>query len=278
MEYTIRKMKPEEVRIATDWAEKEGWNPGLEDARCFYEADREGFFVGLVDGEPVATGAAVIYDDYFAFCGLYIVKPEWRSHGYGMQLTEARLKYVGNRMTGIDGVLENVEKYKKIGYVPAHKNIRYELANIPAGTCSENIVPITSQDVELPDFKLLDRRYFPAKRNAFLNCWLKQGIALGYKDSTIRGYGVIRRCYNGYKIGPLFAENGSIAEALFLALCSKVKSGPIYLDIPEVNKEALGLVTKYKMKPMFEVIRMYRNGKPKIDLEGIFGFTTFEIG
>ncbi len=55
---------------------------------------------------------------------------------------------------------------------------------------------------------------------------------------------MIRRCDNGYKIEPLFVENGSVAEALFLVLYSKVKLGPIYLDIPEVNKKALGLVTK----------------------------------
>ncbi len=47
--YEIRPMKPDEMELAIDWAHKEGWNPGLNDAKCFYNADPNGFFVGLVN-------------------------------------------------------------------------------------------------------------------------------------------------------------------------------------------------------------------------------------
>ena len=33
-------------------------------------------------------------------------------------------------------------------------------------------------------------------------------------DNKLQGYGVIRKCYQGYKIGPLFADNAKIAETL----------------------------------------------------------------
>ena len=32
------------------------------------------------------------------------------------------------------------------------------------------------------------------------------------------------------------------------------------------------------MKPMFETARMYTKGKPNIDLQRVFGVTTFELG
>jgi hypothetical protein len=32
-------MTQPELRIAVDWAADEGWNPGLNDAACFYAAD-----------------------------------------------------------------------------------------------------------------------------------------------------------------------------------------------------------------------------------------------
>ena len=49
----------------------------------FYQADPNGFLVGMLDDEPIATGSAVIYDKQFAFCGLYIVKPAYRRQGLG---------------------------------------------------------------------------------------------------------------------------------------------------------------------------------------------------
>lgn len=277
--FLIRRMKENELQIAVDWAQKEGWNPGLSDANCFFQADHNAFFIGLLGDEPIATGSAVVYDEKFAFCGLYIVKPAFRQQGYGMKLTHERLKYVGDRITGIDGVLENVSKYQRIGYQPAHKNTRYELTNLPAGVPdSTNLIHLDALPFE--QLEQFDRRYFPAKRSHFLRCWITQpeSVALGYADHGLQGYGVIRKCFNGYKIGPLFATSLMVARCLFESLCNQVKVGPIYLDVPEPNQNALLLAKHYQMKPSFEVIRMYRNGVPEMDLQGIYGITTYELG
>ena len=122
----IRRMSPHEVALAIEWARREGWNPGLHDAHTFYQADPNGFFIGELNGEAVAVGSAVVYDDQFAFCGLYIVTPEHRGKGYGLALTKARLAYCGDRNIGIDGVLENVNIYERIGYRKYYQNARYQ--------------------------------------------------------------------------------------------------------------------------------------------------------
>lgn len=278
--FTIRRMKEHELHIATEWAQKEGWNPGINDDRCFYQADPNGFFIGLLDDEPIATGSAVVYDKHFAFCGLYIVKPEYRRQGYGIQLTHERLKYVDKCTTGIDGVLENVAIYQKIGYQPAHKNTRYAMDRFSKGNSPlpDRIIPLSA--IPFEEVERYDRRYFPAFRTKFLQSWIAQpeSYALGYVDGGLTGYGVMRKCRQGYKIGPLFAESLAIARQLFETLCSLGDEGPIYLDVPEPNKNALRLVDHFGMKPTFEVIRMYRNGTPDLDLAGIYGITTFELG
>lgn len=278
--FIIRKMKKDEIKIAIQWAQEEGWNPGLNDASCFYHADPEGFFIGLLGDEPIAVGSAVNYNEFFAFCGLYIVKKEYRGQGYGLQLTHERLKYVSSRITGIDGVVNNVSIYERLGYVPSHRQIRYEGKGPFFYPLSEYIV-----DLRTLPFNLIiefDQKYFPAPRINFLRAWFFQdkSYALGYfKHQHLGGYGVIRKCFHGYKIGPLFAESPKIAQALFEALCAKICEGPVFLDIPEPNKNAQSLVKHYHMTPRFDVMRMYRNGIPKIHLaEGIYGVTTFEIG
>ena len=71
--YLIRTMTAAEIALAVDWAAAEGWNPGHQDADCFYQGDRQGFFVGLLDGEPIATISAVKYNEEFGFIGALAV-------------------------------------------------------------------------------------------------------------------------------------------------------------------------------------------------------------
>lgn len=87
--FSIRVMTRQEVDIAIDWAAKEGWNPGLYDAHCFYTADPNGFLVGLLGDEPIATISVIKYGDSFGFLGFYIVKLTYRGNGYGIQIWNA---------------------------------------------------------------------------------------------------------------------------------------------------------------------------------------------
>ncbi len=98
--YQIRTMTEDEVGLAIEWAALEGWNPGLNDAACFYAADPEGFLVGLLDGEPVAAISAVCYGDTFGFLGLYIVKPQYRGRGFGLRIWKAAMDRMRGRNIG----------------------------------------------------------------------------------------------------------------------------------------------------------------------------------
>lgn len=125
-DYQITRMTSDEISTAVEWARQEGWNPGLNDAECFYCADPT-VFAGKLNGQTIAVGSAVNYDDYFAFCGFYIVDKNYRSQGYGIQLTQARRAYIGDRNAGLDGVLDMIDNYASIGYKFAHYNARYAL-------------------------------------------------------------------------------------------------------------------------------------------------------
>ncbi|MFA5019183.1 MAG: GNAT family N-acetyltransferase, partial [Methylobacter sp.] len=100
--YKIRTMSRDEINVAIDWAASEGWNPGLYDADCFYTADPEGFLVGELNNEPVATISAVKYGETFGFIGFYIVKPDYRGQGYGIQIWNAGLERLSGRNVGLD--------------------------------------------------------------------------------------------------------------------------------------------------------------------------------
>ncbi|GJL84103.1 MAG: acetyltransferase [marine bacterium B5-7] len=278
-DFKIRRMRADELQIAINWAAQEGWNPGIHDAETFYQADNNGFFIGEIGNQAVSVGSAVAYDDQFAFCGLYIVHPEYRGQGYGIALTRERLRYVGQRNAGIDGVVENIPIYERIGYRLAYHNIRYRGIAADPASIDRRVVPLSQLPIE--NIETYDRFCFPAKRHRFLYAWINQpdAKALGLiENGQLQGYAVRRRCIEGHKIGPLFADNDAIADALFQALQQDIPGDAIYLDIMETNPVAQRLVDKYNMQVVFTTGRMYLKGQPRLDDEKIFGITTFELG
>ena len=98
------------------------------------------------------------------------------------------------------------------------------------------------------------------------------------KSGKIRGYGTIRRCYEGYKIGPLFANDTDSAAALLAGLIPQAHGASIYIDIPAVNSEAIALAESVGLEPVMETARMYRGPAPGIQLKNVYGVTTLELG
>ncbi len=169
--YIIRNMSQEEVNsIAIKWAAEEGWNPGLYDASRFYAADPSGFFVGLLDNEPISCISAVAYGNTFGFIGFYIVKPEYRGKGYGLEIWHTAMTYLNSRNIGLDGVIEQQENYKKSGFKLAYSNIRYEGTAQQTPEQFSDIVPLSS--IPFEDIVRYDTALFPAPRVLFLKNWL----------------------------------------------------------------------------------------------------------
>jgi GNAT superfamily N-acetyltransferase len=278
--YQIRPMIREEVDLAIEWAAREGWNPGLHDADAFHAADPQGFLMGLLDGEPVATLSAVRYGRDFGFMGFYIVDPGHRGRGYGLQLWNAGLAHLAGRNVGLDGVLAQQGNYQKSGFKLAYRNIRFEGLAKEGVSLRSGIVPASALPFDL--LEAYERRFFPAPRTEFLQQWLGQTGAhtrACVEEAQLKGYGMIRPCRTGYKIGPLVADNPEIASDLFDSLVREVEpSAPIFLDVPEVNRDAVVLAQKNGMTAVFETARMFTGEEPRVPLEKIFGVTSFELG
>jgi len=90
--------------------------------------------------------------------------------------------------------------------------------------------------------------------------------------------GVIRPCRQGFKIGPLVADDRAVAEAVLDALIAAVGGGEVFLDVPEPNREAVALAQSRGLAPVFETARMYTGAVRAVAIHRIFGVTTFELG
>ena len=275
----IRNLRPEEIAVAIDWAAAEGWNPGLADAACFAIPDRQGFFVGEIDGEPVATISCVNYDDRFAFLGFYIVRAGFRGRGHGLRIWNAAIAHAGARVIGLDGVVAQQDNYKRSGFQLAYANIRY--GGIVAAPPKSPAEIVALDKIPFAIVEADDATVFPAARSAFLRAWINTSGHIGralLRDGKLAAWGVIRPCRTGHKIGPLVADNRAAAEAIMQALLASADGGEIFLDVPAVNREAIALAGGLGLKPVFETARMYTGPIPPLRIDRVFGVTSFELG
>jgi hypothetical protein len=275
---SIRVMRSDEVGVAIDWAAAEGWNPGHADAACFAAEDPEGFLIAELDGAPAATISCVNYGEGFAFLGFYIVRPDLRGRGHGLAIWNAAMAHAGVRVVGLDGVVAQQDNYRKSGFELAHRNIRYGGRPAPfAGRCEAVI------DLANVSFAILaadDATVFPAPRTAFLRAWTQAPGHLGralVRDGRLAGWGVIRPCRRGSKIGPLIADDRAGAEALLAGLLVEAE-GEVFLDAPAVNRDAVALAEGLGLAPVFETARMYTGAVAPMRTDRVFGVTTFELG
>lgn len=286
---TIRPA-PEPAAAATllEWAAAEGWNPGLHDAAAFHAAEPDGWWLAETpEGEPVA-GLSLVHDadGAFAFLGLYIVRPDWRGRGAGLRVWTAALAASRAACIGLDGVPAQQANYARSGFAPAFRSQRFRfngpVETPPAPTDGDALVPLT--EVPEADVLALDRAVaFPGRRPAFLRAWCapSDGAALGLvRDGRLAGWGVIRRCRSGHKVGPLIAPDRAAAHRLLTALRATAGADEGYLDVPHANPEALALAADLGLSPVFETARMYRGPVPEpgLDLGRLYGVTTFELG
>ncbi|MDH2341248.1 GNAT family N-acetyltransferase [Bradyrhizobium sp. SSUT77] len=275
----IRNLRPEELSLAVDWAAAEGWNPGLSDPACFAIPDAQGFFVGEIDGEPVATVSCVNYDDRFAFLGFYIVRSGFRDRGHGLRIWNAAIAHAGARVIGLDGVVAQQDNYQKSGFQLAYANIRYggivaAPLRPPADVVALDTIPFALVEAD-------DATVFPAPRRSFLRAWIGTSGHLGralLRDGKLAAWGVIRPCRTGRKIGPLVADDRAAAEAVAQALLASAGGGEVFLDVPAVNREAILLAQSLGLTPVFETARMYTGPIPPLRIDRLFGVTSFELG
>lgn len=276
---TVRHMRPDEIPLAVDWAAAEGWNPGFSDAPCFAAEDPRGFFIGELEGRPAAVISCVNYAAHFSFLGFYIVRPDLRGRGHGLKIWNAAIAHAQPRVIGLDGVVAQQANYQKSGFALAHANVRY--GGIVAAPPAPNGRIVALTDVPMALVEADDATVFPAPRPAFLRVWINAAGHIGralLRDGRLAGWGVIRPCRTGRKIGPLVADDRASAEAVLAALLASAGGGDIFVDVPAINPDAVALAQGLGLSPVFETARMYTGAIPPLQINRVFGVTTFELG
>ncbi len=277
------KLDKQGLNILVDWAKSEGWNPGPYDADVFWETDPYGFYGCYYNDKLIAGGSVVSYNGNFGFMGFFIVEPGLRSQGIGRKLWAERRNLLLSRLNpgvpiGMDGVVAMQSFYNNGGFKIAFRDERFARKGEKFDP-DLNISFIEGQDIS--SILEYDKQCFGYPRPQFMKPWLKMPLSKAFKytmNDKIAGFCVLRKATSGYKIGPLFADDALVAEALYQACLNAVPGEDVFLDIPVINKAAQALVKKYEASYVFECARMYYGMPTKLPLDKIFGISTFELG
>lgn len=274
----IRPLDAAETGLLVEWAAREGWNPGLGDAVAFHAADPGGLLGAFVDGELVAGISAVRYGASYGFIGLYICRPDMRGQGHGKAVWQAGMALLAGRRIGLDGVEAQFHNYRSQGFVPVYRTIRFggRLPSGPRGGGGVDFGPLKPDD--LVEVIAFDRHIFPQPRIAFLDHWLAPPHLVGVarREGQVIGYGVMRQCHVGWKIGGLSATDGDTALAILSALAGET-ADEFFIDVPEPRKDFIAVLAASGLTAGFETTRMYHGGTVRLSRE-LYGVTTLELG
>jgi hypothetical protein len=177
----------------------------------------------------------------------------------------------------MDGVFDMVPFYEAGGFTYLYRDLRYQ--GVATGQCDPAAVPL--DQIAWLELAAYDALVSGIQRPEFMLGWLMQpggkGFALPH-DGRLSGYGFLRPCRHGFKIGPLYAETADVARRLLDSLLSTITGQPVSLDVPEPNIAALRIVDERGWTQSFGCARMM-NGTPiAIPVAKVFGVTSFEFG
>ena len=300
--FVVRRLKsPEEVRQnIIERAAANDWRPGALDHVSFFAADETGFFVGELNGEPISCTSVVKHAENFAFIGHYIVDEPYRGRGYGLLTLKAAMASSSiNESYNTAGDLTE-EKSQRIGFQPTWfvqcidlvaSEAVFVLSDIPLSHASVTIQP--ASEVDFNDLLEYDTHVQVFPRQAFLEKWIfapncHASVAIR-NDGKIVGYTVVRTTLkrgDGWRIGPLFADNAEIARSLYREACGKVAAedpqGIITADVPYgdlINPDTLKVVKEMSAILTFKCVRHYGKGIPlSMPLQKLFAITSLSIG
>ena len=273
----------DEFQELVRWAAAEGWDPGINDANIFYSCYPEAFYGYFQQGKLIGGGSLVSYNGDFGFMGFFIVHPDFRGNGIGHSLWFKRRDTLLNLLNpgasiGMDGVVAMQEFYSNGGFVTSFRDER----RVRLGAYFPIHSSIRKGTDSMDELIALDRKCFGYDRSEFMRMWISNPNAICFtsvnEQKELMGFAVLRQTAEGWKVGPLFAENYSSAETLYAACLNEVPDEKVFLDIPCCNADAVRLAEAFQTEYFFECGRMYYGTPPDLPMSWVFGITTFELG
>ena len=267
----LRTMAKHDVRAGLRLKELAGWNQTADDWNRFLDASPQGCFVAEADGKVCGTAATISFENKFAWIGMVLVDPEYRSRGIGTKLLERTIEYLDQQKMPtmkLDATPQGKPLYENLGFVTEYGIERWVLKRpLHAGArpADPNRAALTS--AQLDSILAKDCEVFGADRGSLLRSLYKETphYALSvWRSGTLQAYAFGRKGSFADHLGPWMAENSSAARGLLDEFLARSSRETLIVDSLTGNPAALELLRTAGFSYARTLTRMYRgpNGFP----------------
>jgi GNAT superfamily N-acetyltransferase len=252
---------PEGIRLK----ELAGWNQTAADWNHFLDADRQGCFVAEADGQICGTAATISFENKFAWIGMVLVDPEYRSRGIGTKLLERAIEYLGHQKMPtmkLDATPQGKPLYEKLGFVTEYGIERWVLKRPPpAGLGTANPNRVTLSTAQLESILGKDQAVFGADRGFLLRLLQEDAPEFGmgvWDGGKLNGYTFGRRGSFADHLGPWMAEDSCVARQLLEEFLVRSSRENLIVDCLTSNPAALQLLRTAGFSYARALTRMHR--------------------
>lgn len=241
---SFRHMEEKDLEMVMNWCKEEGWNIGQFDASAYHALDPQGHFLFLLNKQPIGAISIVKYSPKLFAIGPFIVKKEYRHKGYGKQIWQHAINLLEENKdytAGLYSVPIQISRYANSEFKESFQVQRWQKNNIKNTSnlekIEEGLQPINECSIEL--MLEYDQSLFSASRKKLFTKFIENPCIVGFlstdNQGKVNGFGLIRPCIEGYRIGPLYADDFENAQKLFLTLLHKVNNTSVFIDAPANN-------------------------------------------
>lgn len=264
----LRTMTKADIPAGMRLKEIAGWNQTSADWDRFLGASPQGCFVVEVDGRVRGTAATITYEDKFAWVGMVLVDPEYRSNGIGTRLLEKAIAYLDEqkiRSIKLDATPQGKPLYEKLGFVFEYEIERWTLKRtVPmkektAGPAlPEGLPPALLESICKTDLEA-----FGADRSALLKSMNQSApeMTLGiWTAGRLDGYAFVRRGSFADHLGPWIARDAGTAAQMLDTFLLDSNCDTLIVDQMKANPFMTELLTARGFTYTRLLTRMYRGG------------------
>jgi GNAT superfamily N-acetyltransferase len=257
----LRTMTEADIPAGMRLKEISGWNQTSADWQRFLSASPQGCFVAEIDGAVRGTSATITYENRFAWIGMVLVDPDYRSRGIGTALLQRAIDHIdsiGVPCAKLDATPAGKPIYERLGFKSEFEIARWILRREPGRP--QHIAPETMPSPLLERLLLADREAFGADRSALLRSL--HHVAPQFTDGLwnaggIEGYCFARQGSFADHLGPWIAKDQATGAHLLDNFLARSVRDTIIVDCPSHNiavKRALqsrGFVVSRPLTRMF---------------------------
>lgn len=258
-------MTPSDIPAGMRLKEIAGWNQTEADWKRFLDASPQGCFVAEADNKICGTVATIVFENRFAWIGMVLVDPEYRSRGIGTALLERAIEHLDSLKIPtlkLDATPQGKPLYEKLGFVSEYEIERWVLRRGPAAQPARDW-PQGSQTLAEHLFAAVlkaDQPIFGANRSFLLRSLDQHapGFTLAVStDGQLRSYALGRRGTIADHLGPWMAKDKDAAHEVLNTFLSRSRPD-VFVDWVKTNMIAGDLLKSFGFAYSRSLTRMYR--------------------